>query len=146
MSGPRAALNPSGSAEGEQQRWRGERLGLPEDGPDSVAGFGRRGLALVLDWVPCALLAELFTTNPATSALALFALYTAVSLVVASRTPGHALVGLRVAQVTGRGRIGFGGAVVRTVLLCLAIPPVVYDRDGRGLHDKAVGSIVLRTR
>jgi uncharacterized RDD family membrane protein YckC len=36
--------------------------------------------------------------------------------------------------------------VIRTVLLCLVIPPVVYDADGRGLHDRAAGTIVLRTR
>jgi hypothetical protein len=36
--------------------------------------------------------------------------------------------------------------VIRTVLLCLVIPPVVYDADGRCLHDRAAGTIVLRTR
>jgi uncharacterized RDD family membrane protein YckC len=43
-------------------------------------------------------------------------------------------------------RPGFGAAVIRTVLLCLLIPPVVYDTDGRGLHDRAANTIVLRTR
>jgi uncharacterized RDD family membrane protein YckC len=35
-------------------------------------------------------------------------------------------------------------AVVRTVLICLVIPPVVFNRDNRGLHDLAVGTITLR--
>jgi uncharacterized sporulation protein YeaH/YhbH (DUF444 family) len=43
-------------------------------------------------------------------------------------------------------RAGFTAAVIRTVLLCLLIPPVVYNADGRGLHDRAAGTIVLRTR
>nr|MDQ3826417.1 RDD family protein [Actinomycetota bacterium] len=43
-------------------------------------------------------------------------------------------------------RAGFAAAVIRTVLLCLLIPPVVYNTDGRGLHDRAAGTIVLRTR
>jgi uncharacterized RDD family membrane protein YckC len=43
-------------------------------------------------------------------------------------------------------RAGFTAAVIRTMLLCLVIPPVVYNTDGRGLHDRAAGTIVLRTR
>ena len=33
--------------------------------------------------------------------------------------------------------------VLRTFLLCLAVPALIWDRDGRGLHDKAAGSVVL---
>ncbi|GGM54297.1 RDD family protein [Longimycelium tulufanense] len=143
LSGPRAALEPGAE---NDQRWRGERLGYPEQGPGAVAGFGRRILALVVDWAPCALLAELLTRNPATSALALFAAYVAVSVALFGRTGGHAALGVRVARLEGGGRPGFGAAVLRALLICLVVPPVVYDRDGRGLHDKAVGTIVLRTR
>jgi uncharacterized RDD family membrane protein YckC len=75
----------------------------------------------------------------------LFAALTALSIGVWGRTPGHALAGLRVAQLDGR-RAGFGAAVIRTVLLCLLIPPLVYDVDGRGLHDRAAATVVLRTR
>jgi uncharacterized RDD family membrane protein YckC len=110
-----------------------------------VAGFGARILALLIDWLPCSVAAQLLTKNPAVSALALFAAITVVSIGLAGRTAGHALAGLRVARLDGR-RAGFGAAVVRTVLLCLVIPPVVYDRDGRGLHDQAAGTVVLRTR
>jgi uncharacterized RDD family membrane protein YckC len=35
---------------------------------------------------------------------------------------------------------------VRTVLLCLVIPAFIWDRDGRGLHDKAAGTVVVRAR
>jgi uncharacterized RDD family membrane protein YckC len=99
----------------------------------------------MIDWLPCAVAAQLLTANPAFSALALFAALTALSIGVAGRTAGHAVAGLRVALLDGR-RAGFGAGVIRTVLLCLVIPPVVYDSDGRGLHDRAVGTIVLRTR
>jgi uncharacterized RDD family membrane protein YckC len=99
----------------------------------------------MVDWLPCAAAAQLLTANPSFSALALFAAVTALSIGVAGRTVGHAVAGLRVALLDGR-RAGLGAAVIRTVLLCLVIPPVVYDADGRGLHDRAVGTIVLRTR
>jgi hypothetical protein len=36
--------------------------------------------------------------------------------------------------------------LVRTALLCLVIPAIVVDRDGRGLHDRAAASVVVRTR
>jgi hypothetical protein len=49
-------------------------------------------------------------------------------------------------MVQGGHRAGFGAAVIRTVLLCLLIPPLVYNTDNRGLHDRAANTIVLRTR
>ena len=135
--------NPSAGAGG--QDYPGKRLGLPERGPGSAGGFGARILAIVIDWLPCSVAAQLLTKNPAFSALALFAAITVVSVVIAGRTVGHAVAGLRVALLDGR-RAGFAAAVIRTVLLCLLIPPVVYNTDGRGLHDRAAGTIVLRTR
>ncbi|MGH3786092.1 MAG: RDD family protein [Pseudonocardiaceae bacterium] len=127
------------------QPYRGERLGLPETGPGSVAGFGSRILAITVDWLPCSVAAQLLTVNPAFSALALFAALTALSIALLGRTPGHAVAGLRVAQLDGRPA-GFAPAVLRTVLLCLVIPPLVCDADGRSLHDRVAGTIVLRTR
>jgi uncharacterized RDD family membrane protein YckC len=110
-----------------------------------VASFGPRILALVIDWLPCSVAAQLLTANPAFSALALFAAITAFSIGIAGRTIGHAVGGCRVALLDGR-RAGLSAAVIRTVLLCLLIPPVVYNTDGRGLHDRAAGTVVLRTR
>lgn len=58
-------------------------------------------------------------------------------------TPGKRLLGLRVASENG-GRLSFGWAVVRTALLCLAIPALVWDRDGRGLHDRLARAVQVR--
>jgi uncharacterized RDD family membrane protein YckC len=127
------------------QDYPGQRLGLPEHGPGSAGGFGPRIVALFIDWLPCSVAAQLLTKNPAFSALVLFAAITVFSVGLAGRTVGHAVAGLRVALLDGR-RAGFPAAVIRTVLLCLLIPPVVYNTDGRGLHDRAAGTIVLRTR
>jgi hypothetical protein len=33
---------------------------------------------------------------------------------------------------------------VRTVLLCLAIPAFIWDRDQRGLHDRVAGTMLVR--
>jgi hypothetical protein len=32
------------------------------------------------------------------------------------------------------------------VLLCLAIPALIWDRDGRGGHDKVANTALLSTR
>lgn len=118
---------------------------MPAFGPGSAASFGRRLGAITIDWLPCSVLAQGFTSNPGLSALMLFALLTVVSVAAFGCTPGHAIVGLRVATLDG-SRAGFGAAVIRTVLICLVIPPLLTDADGRGLHDRAAATVVLRTR
>ena len=35
-------------------------------------------------------------------------------------------------------------ALARTLLICLVIPPVIYNRDQRGLHDLAVDAVAVR--
>jgi len=34
--------------------------------------------------------------------------------------------------------------VIRTVLLCLFIPAVIWDRDQRGMHDRLAGTVLVR--
>jgi uncharacterized RDD family membrane protein YckC len=145
LTGRAAPPSEDPQAGPDGQDYPGQRLGLPEHGPGSAGGFGPRILALVVDWLPCSVAAQLLTKNPAFSALVLFAAITVLSVGMAGRTVGHAVAGLRVALLDGQ-RAGFTAAVIRTVLLCLLIPPVVYNADGRGLHDRAAGTIVLRTR
>ena len=45
-------------------------------------------------------------------------------------------------KLIGSCALSFGAGV----LLSIFLPAVVMDRDGRGLHDKAAGTVVLRTR
>jgi uncharacterized RDD family membrane protein YckC len=54
------------------------------------------------------------------------------------------LLGLRVVRLGAGGRLGLLRAILRFALLCLLIPAVITDRDGRGLHDKAAGTAVVR--
>jgi uncharacterized RDD family membrane protein YckC len=56
---------------------------------------------------------------------------------------GHRLLGVRVARLDGRA-VGIPKAMLRSLLLCLVIPAVIYDKDRRGLHDLAAGTIVVR--
>jgi uncharacterized RDD family membrane protein YckC len=129
----------------------GQPFGLPVEGPGSVAGWGRRVVALFVDWFAClavagALAAQYGWDSQASRSLTPVAvLFVEMTLLVGllGTSLGHRLLGVRVARLDGRA-VGVGRAAVRALLLCLVIPAVIYDKDRRGLHDLAVGTIVLR--
>lgn len=144
LSGPRAAAERMGVELG----YRGERLGLPQEGPGSIAPFGRRLAAVLIDWLLSVLIAygliahrDVHAAN--SWALAVFGVVALVSLVLVGSTPGKRLLGLRVMRLDG-GRPTLGQVAVRTFLLILAVPALIWDRDTRGLHDKAVGTVEVR--
>jgi uncharacterized RDD family membrane protein YckC len=58
---------------------------------------------------------------------------------------GQFLRGLRVVRLDGRPP-GLLRSVLRTALLLLLIPAVIWDRDGRGLHDKVAGTLLVLVR
>ncbi|MEU8844520.1 RDD family protein [Streptomyces roseus] len=144
LSGPRAAAEDMGVDFG----YRGQRLGLPQEGPGSVARFGRRLGGLAIDWIGCQVIAfGLITHGNATATgnwtLALFVVLSILTVATVGFTPGKRLVGLRVVAEDG-GRLGIGRVVLRTVLLALVIPALVWDRDGRGLHDRLARAVQVR--
>jgi hypothetical protein len=149
LSGPRAALEPGAdSGDGTTQRWKGERLGLPRSGPGSVAGTGRRTIAIIVDFFLAAGVAGLFTYPdlPRNWSLLVWFVVTVVAVGFFGFTPGHLLFGLRVARVDDAAIVGVPRAALRTALIFLIIPAVVWDTDGRCLHDKAARTVVLRVR
>lgn len=144
LSGPRAAAEDAGVDFG----YRGEQLGLPEEGPGSIARPGRRIGALVVDWALCMLIAYGLVThgyNQATGnwALVILLVLSVLTVGTVGSTPGKRIFGLRVASVNG-GRLGAIRVVIRSVLVCLAIPALIWDRDGRGLHDRLAGAVQVR--
>ncbi|MEU6986377.1 RDD family protein [Streptomyces sp. NPDC046324] len=144
LSGPRAAAEDAGVDFG----YRGQQLGLPEEGPGSIARPGRRIGALAVDWALCMVIAYGLVTDGYSQATGNWALLILLVLSVLTvgtigSTPGKRLFGLRVASVNG-GRLGFLRVVVRSLLVCLAIPALVWDRDGRGLHDRLSGAVQVR--
>lgn len=145
LSGPRAAAEDMGADFGH----RGERLGLPAEGPRSVAPVGRRLGALFIDWGISALIAYgLFAGGDLRSAnnwaLAVFLVLSLLTVGTVGSTPGKRLLRLRVVAVEGLGRLALWRVAVRTALLGLAVPALVWDRDGRGLHDRLSGAVQVR--
>ncbi|MEW2247503.1 MULTISPECIES: RDD family protein [unclassified Streptomyces] len=145
LSGPRAAMEDAGADFG----YRGEQLGLPESGPNSLARPGRRLGALAVDWGLSYLIAYSLITHgyrvPATSnwTLLVFFLLSALTVGTVGFTPGKRLFGIRVLALE-TGTVNPLRSLLRTVLLCLAIPALIWDRDGRGLHDRLAKTVEVR--
>jgi uncharacterized RDD family membrane protein YckC len=129
-----------------QERVRGASLGLPAEGPGSLAPFGTRIGAFLVDAVGAALIAGLFTAPelPGNWSLATFAALTVVTLVAFGQTPGMRLLGLRLAHPHPGKRLAPWRGVVRTALLLLLVPALVVDANGRGLHDRLTDTAVVR--
>ncbi|MEO3973060.1 RDD family protein [Streptomyces sp. CAU 1734] len=144
LSGPRATAEEMGVDFG----YRGKGLGLPERGPGSIAPLGRRFGALFVDWGLCLLIAYgLFAAGDQQAAgnwaLGIFLVLSLLTVGTVGFTPGKRAFGLRVVSQDG-GRLGFGRAAVRGLLLALAIPALIWDRDGRGLHDRLGHAVQVR--
>jgi uncharacterized RDD family membrane protein YckC len=123
--------------------WPGKRLGLPASGPRSVGRLGRRTLALAIDWGAAVLVSLAFFRYNEWATLAVFASAQVVFLLTANGSVGHLVTGLRVVPLTG-GYLGLWRPFARTALLCVVIPAVIWDRDQRGLHDRLIGTVLVR--
>lgn len=125
-------------------RYPGERLGLPEAGPRSVGRVGRRIAAIAIDWAIASLLSFAFFRYDSWATIAIFAVLQIVFIPTLGGSIGHRAVGMRVVAVRG-GWVGVWRPIVRTLLLCVVIPALVWDSDQRGFHDKIAGTVLIRS-
>lgn len=130
--------------------YAGQSLGLPETGPGSIARFGRRLVAIFIDWSMCQLIAyllfkvELGHGGPGSFVpLAIFAVENILLLPTVGSTVGQRILGIGLMSVNGRPA-SIVQVLLRTLLLCLAIPALIWDRNSRGLHDKAAATVLVR--
>ena len=143
-----ASRAPAGTAQltaspaAEEATYPGQGLGLPERGPGSVASMPRRILALFIDWLLSMLIAYGLTHSQFWT-IGVFAIEVYVLTATTGFTVGKRLVGIRTVRTNG-GLVGFGWAAVRTAILLTAIPPLLTDRDLRGMHDRASDTVVIR--
>jgi uncharacterized RDD family membrane protein YckC len=136
------------------QDWPGKRLGLPERGPRSIARPGRRFAAIILDWTIATTISVVFFTpgetvldrlgaSNATATLLAFAILQVAFISTVGGSLGHLVFGMRVVPLTPTW-VGVLRPLGRTALLCLFIPAVIWDRDQRGMHDRLVGTVLVR--
>jgi len=138
-----AADADSATPQNKQTRpYPGQQLGLPEHGPGSVASMPRRVAALFIDWLLSMVIAY-WLTHSQFWTIAVFAVESYVLTALGGSTVGKRLVGIRTVRVGG-GPVGFGWALVRTAILLTVVPPLLTDRDLRGLHDRAASTVVVR--
>ncbi|MFP3462107.1 RDD family protein [Arthrobacter globiformis] len=124
-------------------KYPGERLGFPESGPGSMARAGRRILAITIDWTIALLISNVFLGGNSMATLGVFAAEQILLIGTLGYSIGHRVMGIQVVKPDGSAA-GPLAALVRTVLLCLVIPAVIFDPDQRGLHDKAMNTVLIR--
>ena len=135
------------------QRYRGEAIGLPSSGSGSLSAAGPRLGAFLVDAIASSLVAALFVHHhgptfadklPGSWSLIPLAVDYVGALLITGRTLGMYLFGLRLVRITNRKPLDIGTVAIRTILLFLLVPALVFDRDGRGLHDRATDTAVVR--
>ncbi|MCW2756484.1 MAG: hypothetical protein JWO46_230 [Nocardioidaceae bacterium] len=120
---------------------------MPTTTVEHTASWGRRMVALAIDWAACSLVNVLilgphgYSENPASGwiTLGIFLLESALGTALAGGSFGQLLAGVRVMTVDGRA-LPLLPSLARSILVCVVIPPLIFRPDGRGLHDMAAGS------
>jgi uncharacterized RDD family membrane protein YckC len=114
-----------------------------------TASWGRRVLALLVDWLACLGVAQLLVVadilpgNPGSIyTLGFFVLENTLFTALLSGSFGQLATRLRVVRADG-SRLDLARALLRSVMIALVIPPLVFRPDGRGLHDMTAGSYVV---
>jgi uncharacterized RDD family membrane protein YckC len=120
--------------------------------PFETASWGRRILALVVDYAACwgvmlLIYGKDWFGNGSVPSLYLTFLFigeSAVLMALSGGSFGQLATRLRVVRVDGSGRpLSLLTALLRQVMICLVIPPLVFRPDGRGLHDLVCGSATV---
>ncbi|RNL64283.1 RDD family protein [Nocardioides marmoriginsengisoli] len=110
----------------------------PQTFPD-FASWPRRILALLIDWIASYgvaffILRDVQHTAFGALTMAIFLLESAVGVALSSGSFGQLATKVRVHRLDGQP-LSLLQALLRQVLVCLVIPPLVFRADGRGLHD-----------
>ncbi len=117
-----------------------------------TASWARRMLALVVDWFASTLVVLLLIGPSGWSddrysgfyTMAVYVIESALLTASVGGSFGKLLTRLRVVRHDGSGApVGLLQALLRSVLICLVIPPLVFRPDGRGLHDIAAGTATV---
>jgi len=124
--------------------------GDPRAVPFETASWGRRVLALLVDWFACILVVSIFTPvfgttgGPgSTYVLVVFVVESALLTATVGGSFGKMVTRLRVVRADGGGQVDLLRSLARAVLVALVIPPLVFRPDRRGLHDLVAGSATV---
>lgn len=127
----------------DEDYWPGKKFGLPQDGPRSTPTYLRRVAGLGIDWAIAVGISVAFFDYNGLWTLAVFIVLQMVGGLVAAGSPGHLVTGMRIAPIAG-GALGVLPPLIRPLLVAAVIPAVMVDEDQRGVHDRLVGTILVR--
>ncbi len=112
-----------------------------------VAGMGRRFIAITLDWLMSWAVGSLIFSQDQGRSLwipLVFFLEIVLLTWLTGASAGQRVLGLTVRSYPEGFALTLPKVILRTLLILLVIPAVVYDAEGRGLHDRIVSSAVFR--
>ena len=123
----------------------------PESGPGAIAGFGVRLGAFVVDSSLAILVAVISTGPPpgSTYNLVVYLAFLAIEVIFVAavgQTPGMRAVGAAVMTAADGSKPKLRWVALRTLLLAAVVPALVVDGSGRAMHDRAAGTVMVRTR
>lgn len=106
------------------------------------ASWVRRIAALVIDWLASVLVViaivgtERYSSDKGAAfyVLGTFWLQSSIGVALAGGSFGQLVLGIRVLDLQGRP-VTLLKAMLRQALVCVVVPPLVFQPDGRGLHD-----------
>jgi uncharacterized RDD family membrane protein YckC len=78
--------------------------------------------------------------------LLVFFIETLVLTALGGATAGHRIVRLKVVNFSTGVNPTPLQALIRTVLLCLVVTAITYDENGRGIHERLSGTVLLDLR
>ena len=120
--------------------------------PFETASWGRRALALIVDWAASSFVVILFmgwsdyarTGSPGGAyVLLVFVVESALLTATIGGSFGKMATRLRVVRVDGGGNVDLLRSLARAVGVALVIPPLVFRPDRRGLHDVLAGTATV---
>ncbi|MCX4098673.1 RDD family protein [Nocardia sp. alder85J] len=145
LSGPNAADPDDARAE-----YPGELLGLPKTGAGSLVSMLRRIVGLFVDWFIslgiAALILHGHNGSLNTLTLVVWFVIGVATVTLFGFTPGQYFLRMRTIRIDSAGGVGIVRALARQALLVFVIPALFTDSDGRGMHDRATGTALVRSR
>lgn len=148
-----ASLRPTTLRRVSTASYPGASLGLPETGVGSLASWGSRIGALLIDWGASMLIAlgafgqgvMVGTGWRVWMPLAVFFVMRSLLTAFTGSSFGQLISGIGVVCADGTP-VRPWQALVRAALLCVVLPAVVMGPDRRALTDVLLGTVVVRRR
>ncbi|AFV89026.1 MAG: RDD family protein [Acidipropionibacterium acidipropionici] len=137
-----------------QEQRPGTSLGLPATGRGSLARWGSRIGALMVDWAASMIVAMAVfgmgvMRDPGWRAwmpMAVFFIEKTVLTALTSASFGQLLARIAVVRLNSAGPLGWWRAAVRAAMKCLVLPAVVIGAERRALDDMVLGTVVVNRR